>query len=132
MTLKTTDVAIKIHTVSRFEEIEKYDSEFKGTLTQKNGGYYITYDDGEPNIIIIKGDTVKISKPRSQSVLTFCQNTEQVSSYQTPAGRMAVSVFTNKLLNEFKTNRRVFIKYRLTFNETVTTNNDITIKIEEK
>ena len=130
--MKTTDVIVKIHTVSRSDVTEKFDSEFSGTLTQKDGGYYVTYTDTEPNIIIIKGDTVKISKPHSQSVLTFKQNCERVSSYATPAGRMAVSVFTNKLLNEFETQRRVFIKYTLTFNETVTTNNDITIKIEEK
>ncbi len=130
--MKTTDVVVKIHTVTRSDSVEKFDSEFCGTLNQKNGGYYITYTDTEPNIIIIKDDTVKISKPRSQSVLTFKQNCEMVSSFATPAGRMAVSVFTNKLLNEFESSRRLFIKYALTFNETVTTNNDITIKIEEK
>ena len=131
MTLKSTDVTLTLTTVQRADGVEKYTVSHNAKLTQKNGSYYITYDDGEPNIITIKNTEVRITKPRSQSALCFEQNKEHVSNYQTPVGKMNVSVFTNKLLNEFETQGRVFIKYRLTFNESAYTDNDITIKIQE-
>ncbi len=131
MTLKNTDVTLVLTTVSRADETDKFTTQHKAKLAVKNDSYYITYDDGEPNIITVKNDEVRITKPRSQSALCFEQNKEHVSNYQTPVGKMSVSVFTHKLLNEFETLGRIFIKYRLTFNESASTENDITIKIQE-
>lgn len=131
MTLKNTDVALTLTTVQRADGTEKFAVSHSAKLSLKNDSYYITYDDGEPNIITVKKDEVRITKPRSQSALCFEQGKEHVSSYDTPVGKMSVSVFTHKLLNEFEASGRIFIKYRLTFNESVTTENDITIKIQE-
>lgn len=131
MTLKNTDVTLTLTTVQRADEIDKFTVTHKATLTKKNDSYYITYDDGEPNIITVKQNEVRITKPRSQSALTFEQNREHVSNYVTPVGKMSVSVFTHKLLNEFETLGRVFIKYRLDFGGSAITENDITIKIQE-
>ncbi len=132
MTLKNTDVKITLTTVQRAENTEKYTVTLDGTLSLKNGTYFIKYTDTEPNIIAIKPDCVHISKPQSNSVLTFEQGREHVSGYMTPVGKMSVSVFTHKLLNAFETERRIFIKYRLVFNESAEAENDITIKIQEK
>lgn len=118
-------------TVQRADQTDRFTVGHKAQLCQKNGAFYITYDDGEPNIITIKNTEVRITKPRSQSALCFEQGKEHITSYETPVGKMSVCVFTHKLLNEFDTLKRVFIKYRLTFNESATTDNDITIKIQE-
>ena len=131
MILKNTDVILTLTTVTRADDTDRFVTEHKAKLSVKNDVFYITYDDGEPNIITIKKDEVRITKPRSQSSLCFLQNKEQVSNYVTPVGKMNVSVITHKLLNEFETLGRVFIKYRLTFNESASTENDITIKIQE-
>ncbi len=131
MTSKNTDVTLILTTVQRADEVQKFTVEHKAQLLHKNGTFYITYSDGEPNIITIKNDELRITKPRSQSALCFEQGKEHVSNYLTPVGKMSVCVFTHKLLNEFDTLKRVFIKYRLTFNESATTENDLTIKIQE-
>ncbi len=131
MILKNTDVILTLTTVQRADDTDKFTVSHKAKLAVKNDSYYITYDDGEPNIITIKNTEVRITKPRSQSALCFEQNREHVSNYVTPVGKMSVCVFTHKLLNEFETLGRVFIKYRLTLGGSATTENDITIKIQE-
>lgn len=121
-----------MHTVQHADEKLEFTNEFAATYTLKNGAHYITYTDSEPTTIIIKNDTVKIVKTQSLSSLTFEQGREYVSSYSTPAGRMSVSVITQKLLNEFNSKNEIFIKYELVFNEQIKTTNQISIKIEER
>ncbi len=132
MISKTTDVKITLTTVQHADTTEKYTAVYEGTLDCKNGSYYLRYTDTEPNIITIKKDSVRITKPQSASAMCFEQNREHISNYMTPAGRMSVSVFTHKLFIDFETEKRIFIKYRLMLNESLQTENDITIKIEEK
>lgn len=120
-------------TLQRAEgEAERFEASFDGRASFKNGTYFVTYDDGEPNILTVRPDVVRITKTQSGSAMTFEQGAAHMSAYMTPAGKMSLAVFTHKLLNTFDDNNRVFIKYRLTFNETLETENDITIKIEEK
>ena len=130
---KNTDVKITVTTVQHAEgECERFESSFDGTASQKNGTVFVSYNDGEPNILTIRPDTVRITKTASGSAMTFEQGKEHMSAYFTPMGKMSLCVFTRKLLNTYVENGRVFIKYKLTFNETLETENDITIKIEEK
>ena len=131
MILKNTDVTLTLTTVQHAGGTERFTVSHPARLDCKNGTYYITYTDSERNIIIIKPGSVRISKPDSQSALVFEKSREHVSNYMTPAGKMSVSVFTHKLLNNFETEQRIFIKYRLTFNEGAWTDNDLTIKTEE-
>ncbi len=129
---KSTDITLTLTTVQHAEGTERFVVTHPARLDFKNGTYYITYTDTERNIIVIKPDSVRISKPDSQSALVFEQSAEHVSNYMTPAGKMSVSVFTHKLLNCFEKERRIFIKYRLTFNGGAWTDNDLTIKGEWK
>ena len=131
MTSKNTNATLTLTTVSRADDIQKNTFTYPAYYCQKNDAYYISYKDEEPNIIIIKPNEVRLSKPNSNTVLCFEQGCEHVSNYMTPVGKMNVSVFTHKLLNSFCEKQRVFIKYRLDFNGSVTTENDITIKIQE-
>lgn len=133
MISKNTDVKITITTLQRAEgECERFEACFDGKASLKNGTYFVNYDDGEPNILTIRKGTVRITKTNSGSAMTFEQGCEHRSAYMTPMGKMSLCVFTHKLLDTFDQNGRIFIKYRLVFNETLETENDITIKIEER
>ena len=132
MISKSTDITLTITTVQHAEGTERFVVTHPARLDFKNGTYYVTYTDTERNIIVIKPDAVRLSKPDSQSALVFEQSREHVSNYMTPAGKMSVSTFTHRLLNNFEDEQRIFIKYRLTFNGGAWTDNDLTIKTEEK
>lgn len=132
MISKSTDITLTLTTVQHAEGTERFVVTHPARLDFKNGTYYVTYTDTERNIIVIKPDAVRLSKPDSQSALVFEQSREHVSNYMTPAGKMSVSTFTHRLLNNFEDEQRIFIKYRLTFNGGAWTDNDLTIKTEEK
>ena len=132
MISKSTDITLTLTTVQHAEGTERFVVTHPARLDFKNGTYYVTYTDTERNIIVIKPDAVRLSKPDSQSALVFEQSREHVSNNMTPAGKMSVSTFTHRLLNNFEDEQRIFIKYRLTFNGGAWTDNDLTIKTEEK
>ena len=131
MISKNTNATLTLTTVSRSDDVQKNTFTYPAFFCRKKDTYYISFENEEPNIIIIKQNEVRLSKPNSNTVLCFEQGCEHVSNYMTPVGKINVSVFTHKLLNQFHDQRRIFIKYRLEFNESVTTENDITIKIQE-
>ncbi len=131
MTSKNTNATLTLTTVSRTDDVQKTTFTYPAFLCRKKDTYYITFEGEEPNIIKVKQNEVRLSKPHSNTTLCFEQGCEHISNYMTVAGKMNVSVFTHKLLNLFHEERRIFIKYRLEFNGSVTTENDITIKIQE-
>ena len=133
MILKNTDVKITLTTRTCAEgECDRLEASFDGKASYKNGTLFVTYNDGEPNILTVRAGTVRITKTSSGSAMTFEQGRTHMSAYMTPAGRMSLAVTTHKLLDTYSENNRIFIKYRLTLNETLETENDITIKIEER
>jgi len=131
LTSKNTNATLTLTTVSRVDDVQKNTFTYPAHFYRKKDTYYITFIGEELNIITIKQNEVRLSKPHSNTVLCFEQGCEHVSSYMTPAGKMSVSVFTHRLLNLFHEERRIFMKYRLDFGGSMTTENDITIKIQE-
>ena len=131
MTSKNTNATLTLTTVCRADDVQKNTFTYPAHYYRKKDTYYITFEGEEPNIITVKQNEVRLSKPHSNTVLCFEQGCEHVSNYMTPVGKMSVSVFTHKLLNLFHDERRVFIKYRLDFGGSMITENDITIKIQE-
>ncbi len=131
MISKNTNATLTLITTSRADDVQKNTFTYPAYYCRKKDAYYITFEGEEPNILIIKQNEVRLSKPHSNTVLCFEQGCEHISNYMTPVGKMNVSVYTHKLLNLFHEERRIFIKYRLDFNGSVTTENDITIKIQE-
>ena len=131
MTSKNTNATLTLITVSRADEVQKSTVTYPANLMRKKDTYYITFMGEEPNIITIKQNEIRLSRPHSNTTLCFEQGKEHVSNYMTPAGKMSVSVFTHKLLNLFHEEKRTFIKYRLDFGGSASIENDITIKIQE-
>jgi len=131
LTSKNTNATLTLTTVSRADDVQKSTVTYPAHVSRKKDTYYITFTGEELNIITIKQNEIRLSRPHSNTTLCFEQGKEHVSGYMTPAGKMSVSVFTYKLLNLFHEEKRAFIKYRLEFNGSITTENDITIKIQE-
>lgn len=111
-----------------------------GTLYDKNGSLYLTYDEvmGEAendvshNRIRIEQDPLAVTMTKSGavvSVMTFAENVREKSSYETPYGSFTLEIDTREICFENREDyMKLKIRYHLEMNYEYLSESDICIE----
>lgn len=111
-----------------------------GTLYDKNGSLYLTYDEvmGEAendvshNRIKIEQDPLAVTMTKSGavvSVMTFAENVREKSSYETPYGSFTLEIDTREICFENREDyMKLQIRYHLEMNYEYLSESDICIE----
>lgn len=138
----TKDVLI---TISGSQQIDGEDGDMEmittGSCYQKNGKYYITYDEVMEgfegvvkNTIKIQPDSMDIIKTGITNVhMTFEKNKKHLTCYSTPLGGLMVGLNTRRIqLDEGENSLRVTVEYSLEINYEHISECNITVDVQPR
>lgn len=135
---------IKITTVSQpadGSEADRFELETPGTFAEKNGKFYIIYEETELTGFKDTTTTVKISpdavlltrRGGVESRMEFEKNAKRLCSYNTPYGAIPVATELSEFSNNFGQNGgKAKIRYTLDFNNEKFAVNTLEISVEMK
>jgi uncharacterized beta-barrel protein YwiB (DUF1934 family) len=126
-------VSILLETSQKAEgERDQNRIECQGTLYVKEGSTHILYEEqGTKTHIRISGDTAHIHRLGELSGdLWFVQGDRRDTRYETPYGRMILTLDTHKLDWDPK-QMRLYIRYNILTEDQLISMNEMTIKMKE-
>ncbi len=126
-------VSILLETSQKVEgEREQNRIETEGALYVKEGSTHILYEEnGTKTHIRITGDTAHIHRLGELSGdLWFVSGDRRDTRYETPYGRMILTLDTHKLEWDAK-QMRLYIRYNLLVEDQLASMNEMTIKMKE-
>lgn len=137
------DVIIDIYSTQCYEDTEPDEISLvtDGVFYEKNGKYYIKYDESEmtgvPNTkttLKIDGDTVSLIRSGAQETqMIFKKNEHNIGLYQTVAGPYTLGVKTKELAHNIDENGgNLRLEYDIELNYQMSGFNTFDIKIETK
>ena len=114
------------------EQYDKGRLEAEGTLYTKEDTVHLLYEENNTKTHIrINGDTVHVHRLGELSGdLWFVEGDERDTRYETPYGRMVLTVVTHKIEWDAK-KMRLFIRYNITSAEQLLSMNEMTIEMRE-
>ncbi len=114
-------------------EKEQTKTETQGTLYVKEGSTHILYEEnGTKTHIRISGETVHIHRLGELSGdLWFVEGDRRDTRYETPYGRMILTLDTHKLEWDAK-KMRLYIRYNLLVEDQLASMNEMTITMKER
>lgn len=114
------------------EQYDKDRLEAEGTLYTKEDTVHLLYEENNTKTHIrINGDTVHVHRLGELSGdLWFVEGDERDTRYETPYGRMVLTVVTHKIEWDAK-KMRLFIRYNIMSAEQLLSMNEMTIEMRE-
>lgn len=127
----TEKIPVKI-SMQTSQEGETLCYDYTGFFQIKNRKKYLVYNDGaEKCSLTVSDGLVRMSRFKSESVMTFEQNAEHISNYVTPMGVMPLAVRTESVSDSLCQNGTLSMEYNLSLGGSEPVKNKIIIKIEE-
>lgn len=121
-----------------FDENDKVVFQTAGTFYQKDGKYYLKYNEELNDIKVsntLKIEDNKVTIMRFGEVntqITVEQGKKHLNYYETPQGTFLMGIFGDKVNIDLKEKKgSIFLRYGVEFNNTLTTHNTIDVKFEE-
>lgn len=126
-------------TTVQTQDGERFKTELttKGTFSQSNSDYTISYEDTEATGFQGSTTTIKACdkfvyitrRGTSNSAISFEPGKKHFSHYETPFGSMQIGVYAKNVINTIKENGRLYLNYSLDMNGNPISENEILIKI---
>lgn len=135
---KSKEVMISLTTV-QIQDGERVKTELmtKGTFSQSNSDYIISYEDTEATGFQGSTTTIKACDNiiyitrhgTANTSMSFEMGKKHFSLYETPFGSMQVGVYAKNIINKINENGQLYLKYSLDVNASPLSENEILIKI---
>ena len=127
-------VKITMQTVQKAEgQVDRQSHSYEGKYYQKDQSYHLIYQEGEGRTAHLRISPGEVHVHRLGDLsgdLWFVAGDERDTRYETPYGRMILTVDTKKL-NWDENTRRLEIAYRLLAEEQLLSENEMIITMED-